>query len=61
MILQGDPNGAHVWAHISKQNEMRIGMGVAKYDNQVEITFTPVAEERLWRLLNKRRDESAAL
>lgn len=56
MILQGDPNDVHVFVHESKDGFVRIGMGVAPNDNLVEITFTPVAEERLWRMLNLRRE-----
>ena len=59
MILQGNPKHEHVFAHISDDGLMRIGMsdtpdpigrGVGS-----EITLTPIAEERLWRLLNERR------
>ena len=56
MILQGDPAGAHVWTHVNGENVLRIGMGFSKENNLAEITFTGIAEERLWRLLTERRE-----
>ena len=62
MILQGNPEGPHVWAHVSeKRDTFRMGMGIAKDNNQVEISFTPVAEERLWRILDARRNDTVQL
>ena len=58
MILQGDPKGIHVFAHVTKKRKvLKIGMGEGP-DRALGsiIALTTVAEERLWRLLNERRD-----
>lgn len=58
MILQGDPKGIHVFAHVTKKRKvLKIGMGEGP-DRTLGsiIALTTVAEERLWRLLNERRD-----
>jgi len=58
MILQGDPKGIHVFAHVTKKREvLKVGMGdgPSRTVGSV-IALTPIAEERLWRLLNERRD-----
>ena len=58
MILQGDPGGIHVFAHVTKKRKvLKIGMGDGPDRTYGSvIALTTIAEERLWRLLNERRD-----
>ena len=58
MILQGSPEGIHVFAHVTKKRKvLKIGMGDGPHRTVGSImALTPIAEERLWRLLNERRD-----
>lgn len=59
MILQGDPQGVHIFAHVTeKRKVLKIGMGDGPRQTIGGVfALTPVAEERLWRLLNERREE----